>query len=83
MLNIWDNQVKQAKKNKEKLKDFLLQPIIPIIFYHLKSEWEVKPFNGYFTVIDKNLQGFSPVFKYQMIDLSKYPDAEITKRFQN
>ncbi len=81
MLNVWDNQVKQAKKSDENFKDFKLNPIIPIIFYHGRTSWDKSPFANYFKGIDKNLLKFLPQFDYHLIDLSKYPNEAITQMF--
>ncbi len=81
MLNVWDNQVKQAKKSDENFKDFKLNPIIPIIFYHGRTKWDKSPFKSYFSGIDEYLSKFLPQFEYHLIDLSKYPNKAITQMF--
>ena len=74
MLKIWELQIKQKKD---------LTPVIPIIFYHGKEEWNNKQFIEYFTGIDNVLEKFIPKFDYQLIDTSDYTDDEIIKLFNN
>ncbi|MEA3450568.1 MAG: Rpn family recombination-promoting nuclease/putative transposase, partial [Bacteroidota bacterium] len=74
MLKIWELQIKQKKD---------LTPVIPIIFYHGKEEWNNKQFSEYFTGLDSVLEKYIPKFDYQLIDTSDYTDDEIIKLFNN
>lgn len=75
IINIW----KFAIKDKEKPP-----VVIPVIFYHGKEKWEIKPLHSYFTGIDEILKQFIPAFKYILTDLSKIPDEAIIKeKFKN
>ena len=82
MLNIWDTQVDQANIRKIKFKDFRLEPIIPIIFYHGTTKWNKQPFENYFSGMDKSLLRFLPRFDYHLIDMVDYPNAKITQIFK-
>ncbi len=82
LLNIWDTQVNQANIDKIKFKDFRLQPIIPIIFYHGTTKWNKQPFENYFSGMDDFLLNFLPKFDYHLIDMVDYPNARITQLFQ-
>ena len=82
LLNIWDMQVNQANIDKIKFKDFRLQPIIPIIFYHGTTKWNKQPFENYFSGMDNFLLNFLPKFDYHLIDMVDYPNARITQLFQ-
>ncbi len=82
LLNIWDMQVNQANIDKIKFKDFRLQPIIPIIFYHGTTKWNKQPFENYFSGMDDFLLNFLPKFDYHLIDMVDYPNARITQLFQ-
>jgi predicted transposase/invertase (TIGR01784 family) len=68
ILNIWD----YAEKNKE-------EPLIvvPVIFYHGKEKWVVKPLFKYFKGVDEILRKFIPDFKYILTDLNEISDTEI------
>ena len=81
MLNIWDSQIKQANKNKIKFKDFRLQPIIPIIFYHGTTKWDKQPFENYFLGTDELLLNFLPKFDYHIVDMADFPNAKISQLF--
>ena len=82
LLNIWDTQVNQANIDKIKFKDFRLQPIIPIIFYHGTTKWNKQPFENYFSGMDNFLLNFLPKFDYHLIDMVDYPNARITQLFK-
>ncbi len=82
MLNVWDNQVIQAKQAKGDFKDFRLQPIIPIIFYHGRSKWNKEPFESYFAGQDEFLMRFIPKFEYHLVNMADYPNAQINHLFR-
>ena len=73
MLKIWELNVKQRE---------MPVPVIPVIFYHGKEKWEMKPFIEYF----KNacdLSDFIPAFKYLLTDCSRYSDEQIKDEIFN
>lgn len=71
MQKIWDFNIKP----KESLK-----PVIPIVFYHGKEKWIVKPFAGCFKQVDDILAGFIPSFDYLLTDLANYSDEELKQK---
>ena len=68
MLNIWNTAEKQRKE---------LTPVIPIVLYHGKEEWNSKPLCDYFPYLDDTLKCYIPEFDYLLLDLSRYSDKEI------
>jgi len=68
LLKIWETGIKQDKK---------LIPVIPLIYYHGKERWEIKPFCNYFTEIDEKLKHFIPELNYLLTDLSSFTDEEL------
>jgi len=68
LLKIWENCLKQEKK---------LVPVVPMIFYHGKDKWEMKPFSQYFKDLDETLTTFIPDIKYLLTDLSRFTNEEI------
>ena len=68
ILNIWD----YAEKNRE-------EPslVVPVIFYHGKEKWVVKPLFKYFKGVDEILKEFIPDFKYLLTDLNEVSDSVI------
>ena len=62
LLKIWENCLKQEKK---------LVAVVPMIFYHGKDKWEMKPFSQYFKDLDETLTTFIPDIKYLLTDLSR------------
>jgi len=75
IINIWDFALKDKKEPPV---------VIPVIFYHGKEKWEVKPLYSYFTGIDEVLKQFIPKFKYILTDLDKISDDIIKKeKFKN
>ncbi len=82
IFNVLDTQINQAIDRKVKMKDFRLQPIIPIIFYHGTTKWDNKPFENYFDGMDDYLIKFLPKFDYHLIDMVDYPNETIMQMFQ-
>lgn len=73
MMNAWENEVKKIKEKKDQ-SQFLLTPIIPIIIYHGKLTWKVRPFKDYFHATqDSALARFVPEFPYLLTDVEDYP----------
>jgi len=65
LLKIWETNLKQDKK---------IIPVIPVIFYHGKERWQIKPFSNYFTGIDETLKYYIPEINYLLTDLSSFTD---------
>ncbi len=72
LLKIWETNIKQKQ---------VLTPVIPIIIYHGKHEWNKQNFIDYFPGIDENIKCFLPIFDYLLTDLSKYSDEDIMDMF--
>lgn len=68
MVNIWNY-------NKKQKEAFI--PVIPIVLYHGKKNWNPGSFSDCFTDIPTEIKRFIPNFDYIFIDLSKYTDKEI------
>ena len=75
LLNIWQTNIKQ---NRE------LMPVIPIVVYHGKENWEYKSFKDYFKSVDNELSRFLPSFDYLIYDFSAFSNETIKdKIFKN
>ena len=77
MLALWEHNLKQQSP---------LVPIIPIVLYHGKRQWEQKPLAHFFgeqlgLMLEGQLARFLPGFDYILKDLSAYPDEEIKALF--
>ena len=74
MLPIWEYDFDMYRE---------LRPILPIIFYHGKQKWEVKPFEQYFGggTLPSELLRFLPRFEYLLTDLSQYEEVEVRRMF--
>ena len=68
ILGIW----RQNLKNKEKLTF-----VIPVIFYHGKTQWKYRDLFDYFDKITEAQKAYIPNFKYHLIDLTQYSDEKI------
>ncbi len=68
MLKIWETNVKQGKK---------LIPVIPILFYHGKKEFEKKPFDSYFEKMDDFLRKYLPKFDFEVVNIASLSDSQI------
>ncbi len=68
MLSIWDYCI---------ANNLPLKIVIPIIFYHGKDTWKVKPFSDYFEGIDETLRRYIPLFMYELTDVNTYTDDVI------
>lgn len=51
--------------------------IVPIIVYHGKTAWEIKPLSAYFKGWDESLSSYLPSFEYLLTDLSRLDDEVI------
>ena len=74
MLRIWEKQINQNQD---------LTQIIPIIFYHGKTEWKQETFENNFKNIDEGLMDFLPSFNYELVDTSKYTNKEFEEHFES
>ncbi len=72
MLKIWETNIKQDRK---------LMPVIPILFYHGKEEFEKKPFLDHFEGHDEFLQNYLPSFDYEIINTHGFTDEQINQVF--
>ncbi len=72
MLNIWEQNIKQGKK---------LMPVIPILFYQGKDEWNYQSFENYFGELDSDLKQYLPIFKYEQINTTNWSDEQINQMF--
>ncbi|NUO03757.1 MAG: Rpn family recombination-promoting nuclease/putative transposase, partial [Saprospiraceae bacterium] len=68
MLEVWERAVEEKKT---------LPLIVPIIVYHGKTRWELKPFSDSFEDWDESLRPYLPAFDYLLTDLSRLNDDEI------
>lgn len=71
MVNMWSYQ----EKNNHKLS-----LIIPVIFYHGKEKWDVKPFSDFFPKDTDKMHRFLPQFTYLLTDIARYDDDTIKRR---
>ena len=74
ILNIWKASTKQKKKKPI--------PIIPIVIYHGKDQWNYKPMRVYFENLDNELLRYIPEFDFHLINLNTIPNEQITN-FRN
>ena len=74
ILNIWNYAVKKKKA---------LPVVIPMIYYHGKEKWDIKPIFSFFPGADDGLKHFIPSFEYILTDLAKESDKEIEKKFNS
>ncbi len=65
------------------MKDFRLQAVIPIIFYHGTTSWNKKSFEEYFEGMDNFLLQFLPRFDYHLVDMKNYSNKEIENLFED
>ncbi len=72
MLKIWEQNIKQKQK---------LTPVIPILFYHGKDDWDYQTFENYFGELDVNLKQYLPIFKYEQVNTVNWTDEQIQKMF--
>ncbi len=68
---------KQGAYNKQLAAKQPLSVVVPIIVYHGKRKWVMKPFHSYFGEIDEAFQEFIDPCKYYLTDLQDYSDEMI------
>jgi predicted transposase/invertase (TIGR01784 family) len=71
MVNIWDRHLRRNKKADK------LPPIIPILIYHGKIEWEVR--TDFLSLFDipQCMEKYIPNFRFELFDISHMPDEQI------
>ena len=74
MVNLWQKQIVEGK---------FLHPIIPMVVYHGRQDWEMKPFGSYFSIQGENwLEQFLPNFSYHLTNLRQENPQQIEKQFE-
>ncbi|MDP5171242.1 MAG: Rpn family recombination-promoting nuclease/putative transposase [Bacteroidia bacterium] len=68
MVEAWEQRI----KNKQPLK-----LIVPIIVYHGKKKWTLRPFHRYFAAVGKEFLPFIPQFDYHLTDLRQWSDEAL------
>ena len=68
ILNAWNHALKQKEE---------LPVVLPIIVYHGKRKWRMRPITSYFKNMDNNLLPYIPNFDYLVCDLSAYSNEQI------
>ena len=68
---------KQGAYNKQLAAKQPLSVVVPIIVYHGKRKWVVKPFSQYFGDIDEEFHRFIDPLEYYLTDLEDYTDKMI------
>ena len=58
-------------------------PVIPIVIYHGKSSWEIRPVYSYFEGVDPNLSRFIPEFAYHLTDLTQLTKDDLQQKDGN
>lgn len=73
VLGLWNQNIKQQQKPVF---------VIPIVFYHGKTNWNYQSMQDYFQGIPTPLLRYLPLFDYDLIDLSVMANAQI-EQFRN
>ncbi len=73
---------KQGAYNKQLAAKQPLSVVVPIIIYHGKRKWIVKPFSDYFGDMDKEFHRFIDPYEYYLTNLQDYSD-EMIQAFSN
>ena len=73
---------KQGAYNKQLAAKQPLSVVVPIIIYHGKRKWVVKPFSNYFGDVDKEFHRFMDPYEYYLTNLQDYSD-EMIQAFSN
>lgn len=74
MLNLWEKQVRTGKP---------LSPIIPMVVYHGRHDWEVKRFEEYLSIQGEGwLRQYLPDFSYHLTNLRRESDDQIEQQYE-
>jgi predicted transposase/invertase (TIGR01784 family) len=73
---------KQGAYNKQLAAKQPLSVVVPIIIYHGKRKWVIRPFSNYFGDVDEEFHRFIDPCDYYLTNIQEYPD-EIIKTFTN
>ena len=71
LVNAYKRQLEQDKRRKK------LTPVIPLVFYHGKQQWQLARFQDYFHLPNTEFARYIPHFHYDLLDLSRLPDEKI------
>ena len=71
LVNAYKRQLEQDKRRKK------LTPVIPLVFYHGKQQWQVARFQDSFHLPNAEFGRYIPHFHYDLLDLSRLPDKKI------
>jgi hypothetical protein len=61
----------QIKGNRQ------VELIIPVLYYHGKEKWELKPFSSYFEIYPEEFKKFIPAYHAEFIDLLKLSTEQL------
>ncbi len=67
-LEIWQDQIQNKKP---------LTPVFPMLLYHGKENWELKPMEDYFPIMDDFLKKFNPLFDIHFVSTKDWSDEAI------
>ena len=70
MIEVWEQSAKKRGR---------LRVVIPIIVYHGKRKWLIRPFRSYFGRLSKALLVFIPQFDYHLTDLRQWSDEALLR----
>ncbi len=70
MIRIWEQIRKQSETNSFPI-------IIPMVIYHGKENWNIKPFFSSLFYGPKELKSYIPEFLFELNDLSRFDDDEV------
>ena len=73
---------KQGAYNKQLAAKQPLSVVVPIIIYHGKRKWVLKPFSDYFGDVDEEFHRFIDPYDYYLTNLQDYSD-EMIQAFSN
>lgn len=68
MIEAWQGNIRDTGQ---------LVPVLPIIVYHGKRKWKVRPFRSYFVGLDPLLLRYVPEFDYHLTDLADWSDEAL------
>ncbi|MDP5170856.1 MAG: Rpn family recombination-promoting nuclease/putative transposase [Bacteroidia bacterium] len=77
LLNAYEEQRKAQPPPKR------LTPVIPVVVYHGKQKWKLRPVISDFTGIDEQIKAFIPGFDYLLTDLSQFSEEELMSMENN
>ncbi|MDR0295027.1 MAG: Rpn family recombination-promoting nuclease/putative transposase [Prevotellaceae bacterium] len=75
----YEKEANKKSSQASSAKDFKYPPVLPIIFYDGTDEWTAETNFANKTELNDIFQKYIPKFEYELVDLNKYNEHDLTR----